>query len=170
MTEQFNDKKVILIGVILSPHGVAGAVSAECLSDNPRRFAVGAHFFDQAGNTYVLEKASTHKNRLLLIFKDVYDREAADKLRGTKLYIDVTQSESPPEGEYYHYQLTGMEVREQGIPIGILEEILPYSTNDVFLVKTPEGKEILIPALKAIVKKVDTKAGYMEVELPEGLK
>ena len=61
-------------------------------------------------------------------------------------------------------------MRENGAFIGQLEDILSYSANDVFLVRTTDGHELLLPALKSVVKKVDIPAGYLDVEIPEGLR
>ena len=170
MTNSKAAKNAVLVGVITSPHGVNGVVSAECLSDNPRRFTAGAEFFDDHGQVYVLEQASPHKGRLLVRLRGYDDRDAAEKLRGVKLYVSPAPDEQLPEGQYYHYQLTGLEVREKGGVLGTLTDVLQYAANDVFLVKSADGKEILVPALKAVVKKVDLEAGVMEVELPEGLR
>ena len=95
MTNTFNDKDAILVGVIIAPHGVAGAVSAESLSDNPRRFIAGAQFFDEAGHSYTLEKSSPHKGRLLLLFQGIHSRDEAEALRGIKLYISASDSALP---------------------------------------------------------------------------
>ena len=172
MTDNAAEKNAVLVGVIIAPHGVGGAVSAECLSDNPRRFTAGANFFDDRGQVYTLEQASPHKGRLLLRLKGYADRDSAEKLRGIKLYVNINSDNTDdlPEGEYYHYQLIGMDVRENGESIGRLTEVLSYTANDVFLVKDSSGKEILVPALKAVVKNIDIKAGIMDVDLPEGLR
>ena len=170
MANNTTDKNAVLVGVIISPHGVAGAVSADCLSDNPRRFIAGAQFFDAAGHSYTLEHASPHKGRLLLLFQGVSSREQAEKLRGTKLYIDASASEPLPEGEYYHYQLIGLQAQEAGRPLGEVTDILSYSANDVFVIRQEDGRELLLPALKSVVRRVDLEAGYMEVVIPEGLR
>lgn len=162
-------EKAVLVGIIIAPHGVAGVVSAEKLSDNPRRFENGAEFFDEQGRRYFLQQASVHRGRLLLSLRGITDRDAAEKLRGVRLYVVPGAEDEPPAGSYYHYQLTGLEVRQADEILGVIEEILSYAANDVFLVRRPDGKEILVPALKQVVKKVDLEAGYMEVELPEGL-
>lgn len=145
-------------------------MSAESLSDNPRRFIAGASFFDEEGHNYLLEQASPHKGRLLLRFAGVTSREEAEKLRGKKLYIDISASNPLPEGEYYHYQLIGLKVRENGEPVGEITDILSYSANDLFVVKTADGGELLLPALKSVVRHVDLDGGYMDVIIPEGLR
>lgn len=158
----------ILVAVIIAPHGVRGAVSAERLSDNPRRFAVGATLRTEQGGTLTVASASPHKGRLLLAFADVVSREAAEKLRGVKLYA----TDAPPplgEGSYYHYQLIGMAVYDRGARLGEITDVIPYTANDVYVVKRDDGGETLLPALRAVVRRVDTAAGRMDVELPEGL-
>ena len=170
MTNKTQEKDAVLVGVIIAPHGVAGAVSAECLSDNPRRFAVGAELTDDRGQVYKIAQASPHKGRLLLRLEGVDRREDAEKLRGKKLYAVPDEQDQLPDGQYYHYQLIGLKVRENGELLGELNEVLSYSANDVFLVRDSSGKELLIPALKAIVKNIDLEQKIMNVELPEGLR
>ena len=109
------------------------------------------------------------KQGIAIPWKNLH-RIKAEALRGIKLYISASDSAPLPEGEYYHYQLIGLQVKENGQPIGRLEDILAYSANDVFLVRTTDGRELLLPALKSVVKKIDIAAGYMDVEIPEGLR
>jgi 16S rRNA processing protein RimM len=169
LSAPLNRENAVLVGIISAPHGIAGAVSTESLSDNPRRFTPGAEFFDQQGHNYLLEEAKPHQGRLLLRFRGIADRNAAEKLRGVQLYIIPAADEQAPAGTYYHYQLAGLEVREKGAVLGVIEDIFSHAANDVFLVRQPDGGEILVPALKQMVKKIDLTAGYLEVELPEGL-
>lgn len=170
MTAFSPDKNAVLVGIIISPHGINGALSAECLSDNPRRFVVGAEFFDDRGNTYTIEQASMHKGRLLLRIAGITSRDQAESLRGIHLYIDEADSAPLPEDEFYDYQLVGLRVYDKDEPIGEISEILHYTANDVFVVKNSGTQDILIPALKAIVKQVSIADGSMHVELPDGLR
>ncbi len=170
MTAPFDPQDAVLVGIIIAPHGIAGACSAECLSDNPRRFIAGAQFFDSLGNIHHLQQASRHKGRLLLYFDGVTTRDEAEKLRGRELYIKEADSATLPEGEYYDYQLIGLTVYDQGEDIGRLADILHYSANDIFVVRNAENKDTLIPALKALITKIDLAAASMYVELPPGLR
>jgi len=107
---------------------------------------------------------------LLTKFVGVDDRDAAEGLRNCELVIDPQSAPQLPEGEYYHFQLEGLEVIENGINLGRIKEILSYSANDIYVVSREDGADILIPALKDIVKNIDLAGGTMTVELPEGLK
>ncbi len=163
-----NGAEMILVAEIIAPHGVKGAVSAESYSDNPRRFDVGAQLASNQGRMLTISASSLHKGRLLLTFDGVEDRDSAEKLRGWRLY--AADSPPLPEGSYYYFELIGLEVREQGQRIGEIQDILPYSANDVYVVKTDAGGEIMVPALRTIVKQVCVQEGFMEVDLPEGLR
>ena len=113
--------------------------------------------------------ASPHKGRLLLRLAGVADRNAAEKLRGLRLYVDESEVEPLPPGSWYWFQLLGLSVREKGRVLGEIAEILPYTANDVYVVRRQNKKDLLIPALKDVVKQVDLDAKVMEVELPAGL-
>ena len=159
----------VLVAVIAAPHGIDGAVSAEVYSDNPRRFAAGAELATASGEKLRIVSASPHKGRLLLHLSGVEDRNAAEKLRGVKLYVDESEVEPLPEGSWYWFQLLGLTVKEKGRVLGEIVEILPYTANDVYVVRRQNKKDLLIPALKDVVKQVDLDAKVMEVELPAGL-
>lgn len=159
----------VLVAVIAAPHGIDGAVSAEAYSDNPRRFAAGAELATASGEKLRIVSASPHKGRLLLHLSGVEDRNAAEKLRGLRLYVDESEVEPLPEGSWYWFQLLGLTVKEKGRVLGEIVEILPYTANDVYVVQRENKKDLLIPALKDVVKQVDLDAKVMEVELPAGL-
>ena len=159
----------VLVAVVAAPHGIDGAVSAEPYSDNPRRFAAGRALFTAAGKELRIVSASPHKGRLLLHFRGVEDRNAAEALRGLRLYVDESEIEPLPEGSWYWFQLLGLTVKEKGRILGEIVEILPYTANDVYVVRRQNKKDLLIPALKDVVKQVDLDAKVMEVELPAGL-
>jgi 16S rRNA processing protein RimM len=73
------------------------------------------------------------------------------------------------EGQYYHFQILGLEVRTTaGEVLGRVEQIISTGSNDVFVVRGPRG-EVLIPAVDDVVKSVDPAAGRIEVEVVEGL-
>jgi 16S rRNA processing protein RimM len=101
-------------------------------------------------------------------FAEIKSREAAGALLGAELMAEPDAA-SLPAGQYYHYQLLGLAVYEQGIYLGRVIEILSRPANDIYIMQEEKGGEIWIPALKSVVKNIDLTAGRMEVELPEGL-
>ena len=75
-----------------------------------------------------------------------------------------------PDGQYYIHQIIGLEVvDESGAVQGTVGDVLQTGSNDVYVVKTSDGKEILLPAIDTVVKRIDVPAGRMVVVLPEYL-
>ncbi len=165
------DEKIIC-GLIHGVHGVAGLLKVECLSDNPQRFLSGQKLYTLAPNQpeqeYTIIKASLHKGRILLKLANIDSPEQAAKLSGLYLY-GIRQDNALPEGEYYHYQLIGLNVYENNELIGQISEVLTRPANDIYIIKTADEQEIWLPALKKLVQKIDLEQKTMQVILPEGL-
>ena len=90
--------------------------------------------------------------------------------RGKFLSALPDESASLDDGEFFHYQLIGMQVRtEDGEELGEIKEILETGSNDVYIVRGPAG-EVLIPAVAHVVTDVDVSSGVMLVRLPDGLR
>jgi len=108
-----------------------------------------------------IEAISPHKTGAIVSLKSVKDIEDAQKLVGHELYIEKEQMEDLPAGEYYRYELIGLEViTDEGIHLGKIEDLLPTGSNDVFIVRD-EGKENMIPATKEVIRDIDIAKGKM---------
>ncbi|AQS59426.1 ribosome maturation factor RimM [Desulforamulus ferrireducens] len=168
MTEQY-----ITVGEIVNTQGVQGEVRVIPATDFPERFfkmkkVLVLHKGQR--QEYVIERAREHKQFIILKFAEVSDMTAAEKLKGALLQITPAELTPLPPGSYYQFQIIGLEViDEQGRSLGTVTNILRTGANDVYEVKRPAGKDLLIPALKSVIKKIDLPAGKMEVVLPEGL-
>ncbi|MCL2817851.1 MAG: ribosome maturation factor RimM [Clostridiales bacterium] len=164
------DKEKIIVGKALSPHGIKGQFKVEVLSDFPDRFAPSARLWSEAlGAAVVVESAFWHGGTLLVGLQGINDRDAAGKLTGSYFLIDKEQLNPLPPGRYYHFQLLGLQVRQGGELLGTVSEVLPYAANDIYVVRREGGEELLLPALRSVVRNIDLERGVMEVELPEGL-
>ena len=150
------------------PHALHGELKVDPLTDIPDRFQPGRTL--QIGErVYTVRAAHMHQKTLLLALEGVASRTAADKLRN--LLIELPEEELPAlgPGEYYRYQLLGIEVFDTaGEPLGRIEEVIDTGANDVYAVRNAEG-ELLVPAIDTVVKRVDVGAGRMTVDVPPGL-
>ena len=96
-------------------------------------------------------------------------RVAAERLTGAYINIEREECQELPENTYYAFELVGLEViTTDGRRLGVLEEVLEYPANDVYVVMDGP-KEYLIPAVAEIIKKVDIKNRVMKIEPMEGL-
>jgi 16S rRNA processing protein RimM len=153
------------VGFVRRAVGLGGEVEVEPLGDNPARFEPGSLLRAKGGPRRV-ERAQPSGPLWRVKLDGVDDRDAAEGLRGG--YLEVDSAELPPlaEGAYYEWQLVGLEVVDgEGRRMGRLEEVLPYPANDVYVVSGPEG-EVLVPALRDVVREVQLEAGRMVVDLP----
>ncbi|BBZ61419.1 ribosome maturation factor RimM [Mycolicibacterium monacense] len=167
----------LVIGRVAKAHGVTGELVVEVRTDDPdARFVPGARLRGRAPRggaerAFVVESVRPHGGRLLLRLDGVADRTAADALRGTVFLVD--SADLPPieePDEYYDHQLEGLLVRTvDGVDVGTVAEVLHTAAGELLSVKTPEGAEILVPFVTAIVPRVSLADGLVEIDPPEGL-
>ena len=173
---QYFPEDMIIVGEITGAHGIKGQVKVESLTDFPDlRFAPGATLFLEKQQRQVqILAASLHKGLYLLTLSGVDDRDQAQSLLHTYLRVPRENLPELPEGEYYHFQLIGLQVYEGERYLGQLADIMETGANDVYVIKNPEPlpglpMEILLPALQSCICKVDLASERMEVKIPEGL-
>lgn len=169
-----NKMQMINVGEITGAHGIKGQVKVESLTDFPElRFAVGSELFcEKLGKLLTVEATGVHKGLYLLSLSGVNDRDVAQGLLHSYLQVPMTELPELPEGEYYHFQLIGLNVYEGERLLGEITEVMQTGANDVYVIKAPEGvkpAEILLPALKDCILGVDLAEGTMSVKIPEGL-
>ena len=161
------------IGVITSPHGVRGEVKVYPTTDDVSRF-------DDLKECYLLDKKEAKpvhitdvkyfKNLVILKIKEIPDRNAAELLRNAGLYVDRENAIELSEGEFFIADLIGLDVyTDEDKKLGSLYDVLKTGANDVYVIKTDEGKEILIPVIEDCIKKVDLEAKRVTVHLLKGL-
>ncbi|MDQ6601651.1 MAG: ribosome maturation factor RimM [Chloroflexota bacterium] len=147
----------LMIGIIGAPHGVNGAMRLRIISDFPERLATLSHVYigddPQRRRLRSLRGASP---TAVLEINGISSRNEAAMLRGMPLYMDIRDAKPLDEGEYYWHQLIDLTVvSPEGTTLGILTSILQTGANDVYVVTQPDGTELLLPAIKAIVLDID---------------
>ena len=158
----------ITIGQILAPWGFKGKLKVEVITDFPQRFAPRSQIYI---NRQPMTIAGTewHKGKAIIRLDTIDSMEQAEKLRGQVIQIHHSQLQPLPEGQYYHFQLIGLEVwTTQGELLGKISQILTAKSNDNYVVHGAKG-EILIPAIEDVVKSVDLDNGRITIEAIDGL-
>lgn len=163
-----SSEPTVVVGRITRPHGVRGELTVMVLSEVPGRFDVGATVFLESGRALTIATSRPHKDRVLVTFSEVTDRESAEALRGAVLV--VPESTSPPlaEGSWWDHQLVGCAVfTESGVELGELRQVIHTAANDVWSAVDASGVETLIPVLRDVLVSVDTDArGIVVREIP----
>lgn len=165
-------RTLLAIGRVVKPWGLKGAVriasyaeSVDCFLRIPELLLEG----EQGPVVLCVEEAREHKKGILLKFKGFDRIEDVEALMGRTLYLEKAELPRLEEGEYYWYELIGMEVcTESGIPVGRIEKILETGSHDVYVVRQGE-RETLIPAVRDVIRKVDVDGKRMIIHAVEGL-
>ena len=169
------EPRYLAVGRILRPHGIRGELRVGILTNYPERLGQHAYFYlaspdlPEIARRYPVEKLRRHKKVLLLKLGGCDDRNAAEELRGQLVQIPIEEAVPLEEGEYYYFQLIGVRVEaESGESLGQVVDVLETGANDVYVVRGPQG-EVLLPAVKDVVLKLDLEAKQMVVNLLPGM-
>jgi len=155
------------------PHGIRGEVTVQVLTDAPEdRFVPGTTFVVEpaASGPLTVSSARWNKDILLLGFEEVADRNRAETLRGAKLFIETEELEEDDDDEgWYEHELVGLEARVGSQVVGKVTALNTMPVQDLLMVTTPGGEEILIPFVEQIVPEVNVGEGYILLTPPDGL-
>lgn len=156
-----------MVGVIRGAHGVRGELRVAPDTDNPERFVTGRVLeVDGLGQRKIRSVRGT-KGDVILGLEGIDDRDAAEGLRGRDLRVPIDEARRETPGHLWA-DLVGMSVvTEAGISLGVLSEVLRPGGNDVFVVRTDAGGELLLPAIDSVVLEVDITERRMVVRPQE---
>ncbi len=158
----------LIVGRIIAPRGVKGEVKVEVMTDFPERFSPSEEIYIE-GCPVSIEGVRWHNGKMTIKLEHVDTIENAEKMRGRFLEIPLSRAHPLPQGDYYQFQVVGLEVwTSHGEFLGKIEGILPTGSNDVYVVHGHHG-ELLIPAIEDVVKMIDPDRGRVVVELIDGI-
>ncbi len=161
------------IGQIVNSYGIKGFFKVVPFTDDITRF-------DNLKNIYIeknkqlekkeIEEVKYHKNLVLLKIKGIDDINETEQYKNCYLKIDRENAVKLPEDTYFITDIIGIQVfTEEGEFLGNITDVFPTGSNDVYVIKDELGKQILLPAIAEVIKKVDVIAKKMTVKLITGL-
>ena len=158
----------IEVGRIVRAHGLRGEVRIVPSTDNPERFAQGSVVYvgPPGGELRSIEVTGIRGEATLPIvaFVGLQTRGDAEALRGLVLWVPGAELPALEEGEFYPFELEGLDVRTPaGVAIGRVEELLDAPANEVLVVRMVDGRQVLLPFVEAAVPEVDVEEGYLVV-------
>jgi 16S rRNA processing protein RimM len=164
----------LIVGRVARAHGIGGEVAVDVRTDDPdARFAEGNVLDTDPAERgpLTVEQTRWHSGRLLVRFAQIPDRTGAEALRGTLLVADSATSAAPvDDDEFWDHDLVGLRaVTAAGVALGTVENVLHPPGPPLLAVRRPDGAELLVPFVRAIVPTVDVAAGQLVVAPPDGL-
>jgi 16S rRNA processing protein RimM len=168
---QAQPPEYLVVGEIVAPFGTRGEVKVLLDTDFPELVL-------DARSLYVgepplrreVEWAQSHQGVVRLKLAGCDDRNAAEALRGLLVQVLAAEAPVPGEGEYYYYQLIGLQVwTDEAEHLGEVVDVLTTGGNEVLVVRGADG-EVLLPLIAAVVEEVDLAAGRIRAHMMEGLR
>ena len=161
------DRKVC-IGAIAGPHGVKGLVRVKSFTAVPEDVAAYGPVTDASGSRrFTLDLTGFTRNLLIARIEGVSDRNAAEALRGTELYVRRDDLPEAEEDEFYHADLIGLPVRhEDGTAFGTVMALYDHGAGDVIEIRTVDGGTELLSFNREVVPEIDLENGFLVVAPP----
>lgn len=164
---------LVIVGEITRPHALRGAVRVAPLTDFPDHLlalrmvvVVGAR--GTGARVTPVESAAQAGRFVVMKLAGVDSVEAADALRGATIQIPAAEVRPLPAGEYYVFQIVGLRVRTpDGRAVGDVADVLRTGSNDVYVVRSADGGEVLLPAVEGVIETIDVAAGEIVARPPE---
>jgi len=164
---------LFVIGEIVKTRGLHGCLKVLCYVETKNTFAKLKFVYIEKSSgqkdRFGLRKIDVSGKILFVELEDISTVESAQALVGCKVFLPEDMLEQLPEGEYYWRDIIGLDVyNEDDKYIGRIEAVFPTGSNDVYVCKGNE-REILLPAIAEVIRKIDVNRRVMTVRLLEGL-
>jgi 16S rRNA processing protein RimM len=165
------DSARLCLGVITGAHGIRGRVRVKSFTADPEAIAGYGPLSDENGaRRFDLELTGAQKGVLIAYIKGVDDRNAAEALRGLRLYVDRAALPEPEADEFYEADLIGLEAtHEDGTIFGTIRAVNDFGAGVSLEIEDPAGKTVVVPFTNAAVPVVDIANKHVVVVPPTGL-
>ncbi|MDY3846270.1 MAG: ribosome maturation factor RimM [Eubacteriales bacterium] len=157
--------KYLECGKITNTHGVHGSIKVACWCNTPKDLACLGSIYFKKGEGYEeikVIKSSVYKDTVIMTLEGITTPEDAERLKNKIIYAD-RDNLKVRKGEVFLADIIGLEVRDADTNevYGVISEISKSPASYIYTVKTADGTEVLIPAVKEFIKETDTEKGIM---------
>jgi 16S rRNA processing protein RimM len=157
----------VLLGAVIGAHGLKGEVKVKTFTDTPLDAYGALHAKD--GRTFHVVAARPAKSGIAVMrLREIGDRDAAEALKGTELFVARSALLPAGDDEFYHADLIGLAVADaQGRTLGTVKALHNFGAGDVIEIAKSDGNELFLPFTHEIVPAIDLAAGRIVVVAPE---
>jgi 16S rRNA processing protein RimM len=154
----------ITIGKIIATRGIKGKITIEVTTDFPQRFTPSSQVYVNR-QPMLIEDTEWHQKKAVIKLDAINSVTEARKVIGQLLEIDHDQLFPLPEGQYYHFEIIGLEVRTtEGELLGNITDILTTPSNDNYILNRADN-QILIPAIEDVIVSIEPDKGYITIKI-----
>ncbi|WP_208435421.1 ribosome maturation factor RimM [Bartonella phoceensis] len=159
-------KNKVYLAIIGSAHGTKGDILVKILSDKPQNLKAYGTLYDDMGQSYEIVTLRMQKSNAIVHFKGIEDRNAAENLKGIRLYVARDQlMDDLAEDEFYQVDLIGLRVQDcVGKMLGEVSGFFNFGAGDLLEMRLNTGKTVLIPFSKVAVPEICIASGFLVVD------
>jgi 16S rRNA processing protein RimM len=161
------------VGKIVNTHGVKGEMRVLPLTDDPHRFDALDWVYVEKGSEmiqYDIKGVKYIKNLVIVKLSGIDTIDAAEALKDCFILVDRSNAVKLPKDTFFICDLIGCTIiDEKNVVLGQITDILKTGSNDVYVIKNESGRELLLPALKSVVRAVSLEQKRIDVTVPKGL-
>jgi 16S rRNA processing protein RimM len=162
--------RLIALGVITGAHGIKGEVVLRSFTAEPEAIARYGPLTTRGGETIEIVRLRPSKDGFIAALKGVSDRDRAEALRGSELFVARDKLPAPLEGEVYVEDLVGLDaVTPDGTALGKIVRVQNFGAGELIELAMPgRGDTVLVPFTPSYVIEVELENGRVMIDLPDG--
>jgi 16S rRNA processing protein RimM len=170
MVERARDRDWVCVAQVASTHGLRGLLKLRCFTERPQDVAAYGPVFDRNGRRFELEVIGPAPGGVLARAQGIEDRNAAEALRGTELFVPRSALPELAPEEFYYSDLEGMEaLRADGSRFGVVHGVANFGAGDLIEVLADDGQRISLPFTRESVPSIDLERRRLVVQPPDEL-
>lgn len=162
-----SDPRLTCVGALAGAFGVQGEVRLKSFCADPAAIAEYAPLLTEDGRSFGIRIVKPLNGAFAARLTGVANREAAEALKGTRLYVPRERLPDPGDDEFYHADLIGLAVVDTGgAALGTVRAVLDHGAGDFLEIARPGTADLLLPFTRALVPTVDIAGGRIVADPP----
>ncbi|QKX01405.1 16S rRNA processing protein RimM [Wolbachia endosymbiont of Cruorifilaria tuberocauda] len=166
------DNNLVCLGVVISPHGVNGAIKIKTFTEKPENISLYGRLISNGENYKIDSMLVINDNLIIASIDGIDSRNKAELLRNKKLYIErsmLPRLDNENKNEFYQSDLIGMKVRlKDSNPYGYVKSICNFGSGDILEISVVSTKKsIMLSFTREIFPDINIEEKYIVLSMPE---
>jgi len=158
----------VLLGVVIGAQGLKGEVKVKAFTATPESLGAYGPLHDKDGRLLTVASIRAAKDAAIVSFQEIADRNAAERLKGTELFVSRVALPAPEAEEFYHADLIGLRAEDsEGRIIGVVRAIHNFGAGDVIEIARGDSDEVFLPFTREVAREIDIASGRIVIAAPE---
>lgn len=159
----------VVLGAVIGAHGLKGEVKVKTFTHSPEKLGAYGTLSTSDGRVFTIkELRATKPDEAVARFAEIADRNAAEALKGTELFVSREMLPDADANEFYHADLIGLRAEDgEGRVLGTVTAVHNFGASDVIEIARDDGDSVMLPFTHEIVPVIEIEAGRVIIAAPE---